>query len=105
VLCPILVPQYKRHMDVLDTVQLNVCEDEGTAASLLESWDCSAWRRESSSGISFNVYKYLKGGWKEDGARLFSVMPSDATRSNGHKLKYRRLTLNIGKHFFYCEGD
>ena len=45
-----------------------------------------------------NVYKYLKGGCKEDGARLFSEVPSDSTRGSGHKLKHRRLPLNIRKH-------
>ena len=47
-----------------------------------------------------DVYKYLKEGCKEDGARLLSVMPSDRTRGDGHKLKHRRFPLNIRKHFF-----
>ncbi|KAK4818850.1 hypothetical protein QYF61_020069 [Mycteria americana] len=40
------------------------------------------------------------GGCKDDVARLFSLVPSDRIRSNGHKLKHRRFLLNTGKHFF-----
>jgi len=47
-----------------------------------------------------NAYKYLKGGCQEDGARLFSVVPSNRTRSNRHKLKHRRFQLNTKKNLF-----
>jgi len=45
------------------------------------------------------MHKHLKRGCKEDGARLFSVVPSDRIRGSGHKLKHRRFSLNIRKHF------
>lgn len=47
-----------------------------------------------------NVHKHVKGKCNEYRARLFSVVPSASTRSNGHKLKHGRLHLNIRKHFF-----
>jgi len=48
--------------------------------------------REVSGGILIHVYEYLKGGNK-NGSRFLSVVSSDRTRSNGHRLKYRKLNL------------
>jgi len=48
-----------------------------------------------------NAYKYLKGGCQEDGDRLFSVVPSDRKRGNGHELKQRKnlFTLRVTEHW------
>ena len=48
-----------------------------------------------------NVYKHLKGGGRQtDEARLFLVVRSDRTRSNGLKIERRRFHTNIQKNFF-----
>jgi len=51
-------------------------------------------------GHFISIFKYLKGGCKEDGARLFSLLPSDKTRGSEHKMEHRRFHLNIRRCFF-----
>lgn len=65
----------------------------------LKSCDSSVQRREGSEEVLINRYKYVMGGCKEDGGRLFPVVSSYKTMSNGHKLEHRKLCLNIRKHF------
>ncbi|XP_058715228.1 uncharacterized protein LOC131589588 isoform X2 [Poecile atricapillus] len=45
-----------------------------------------SYRRQDLEGMSSN----LKGGWQEDGASLFSMVPSARMRSNGHKLNHKK---------------
>lgn len=51
-----------------------------------------------------NVCKYLKGYWKEDGARIFLEVHQATTGGNGHRLEQNILS----KHqevFLYCAGE
>ena len=58
-------------------------DDEGTGALLL----CGEAERAGT----------VQPGCKEEGARL-SVVPSDRTRGNGHKVKHKRFCLTVRKH-------
>lgn len=65
-----------------------------------ESWDCSAWTRKGSRGNLIYVHKYLVGGNTEDGARLFTVAPTDSTAGNKYKWELIKFCLNTRKHLF-----
>lgn len=54
---------------------------------------------EAGGGDLIRAYKYIQGRCEEDGALLFSVVPSASTRVSGHKVGYRRQHLSVGKHF------
>ena len=58
------------------------------------------WSREGSGG-SYQCLEIPEGRDAEDRARLFSVVPSGRTESDGHKMKHGRVPLNIRKHFFH----
>ena len=57
-------------------------------------------KRRMRRGL-INVYKYLKGGGRHmDESRLFVVLCSDRTRSNGLKLECSKFHTNMWKKFF-----
>lgn len=67
------------------------------------------WENQDSSHREvqkdlINAHQYLRRGSREDRIRLSSAVPSNWTRSNGYKLKLRKLHSYAMKHFFLCEG-
>jgi len=66
----------------------------------LRELDLFRLKKKRLRGDLINAYKYLKCGYQEDGIRFFSVVPSNRTRGNGHKLKHRKFHLNMRKNFF-----
>jgi len=51
-------------------------------------------------GDLINAYKYPMGGSQVNGVRLFSVLPSNRLRGNGHKLEHTKFYTYMHKNIF-----
>ena len=87
-------PQYQRNMGLLETVQ----QRDSKMMQGLEHLSCEERQRElgllgleEAQGDPVNVHRKLKGGCREDGARLCSV---PRQRGSGHKLEHRGFPLS-----------
>ncbi|CAM4715861.1 unnamed protein product [Caretta caretta] len=98
-------PHYRNYVDKLERVQRRTTKmirglEHMTYEERLRELGLFNLQKRRVRGDLIAAFNYLKGGSKEDGAWMFSVVADDRMRSNGLKLQWGRSRLYIRKNYF-----
>lgn len=103
VLCPVLGSSVQERLDILERLQRRATKmvmglEQLTNIGILMVLRPFNLEESRFSKDFICAHEYSQAVCK-DRARPFPAVPTDRTRGTGHRLKHRKLPLNIRKHY------